>query len=322
MSLRLIRHLLALAFPLGLVLLGACATPVVPSPPQAEIGSVEISSGLELRRLIVRNAHPKGTVLLLHGFPETLYAWKNISLELGTDYEVHAFDWPGYGQSSRPSAETFAYAPHDYARVMKDYIERSHIDKSRLVIYATDIGALPALMAALDEPAIARKIIVGDFAPLDRPQYMQASLQSLKTKSSSEPTRAALNRNRDDILENAYRRGFSKEEQFDVAQEFKDDMLRGWGRPEITSADAFYHYYSHFSDDQHFFEANLERLKTPVTVVWGERDFYIHKEMGAEFAGKVGLNLILLPGVGHYPHLQSPQHTVDGIRSAFREVSP
>jgi pimeloyl-ACP methyl ester carboxylesterase len=322
MSLRLIRHLLALALAPGLALLGACAAPALPPLPNAEIGTVKVSSGLELRTLVVRNAHPKGTVLLLHGFPETLYAWKDISLELGADYEVHAFDWPGYGLSSRPSADKFAYAPHDYARVLQDYIAHAQIDRSRLVIYATDIGALPVLMAALDEPTIARKIIVGDFAPFDRPQYMQTSLQSLKTKSSSEPTRAAFNRNRDDILENAYRRGFSKEEQFNIAQEFKDDMLRGWGQPEMTSADAFYHYYSHFTEDQHFFEANLARLKTPVTVIWGERDFYIQKEMGTEFAGKARLNLVLLPGVGHYPHLQSPQHTVDGIRSAFREVSP
>ncbi len=45
-----------------------------------------------LRRMVVRNPRPKGTVLFLHGFPETLYAWKDISLALADDYEVHAFD--------------------------------------------------------------------------------------------------------------------------------------------------------------------------------------------------------------------------------------
>jgi pimeloyl-ACP methyl ester carboxylesterase len=319
MSTHLIPRFLAPVLAFGVALLGGCATAVDPKQPTAEIGTLEIAPDMQLRRMIVRNDHAKGTVLFLHGFPETLYVWKSISIELGKDYEVHAFDWPGYGLSSRPPAAAFSYAPRDYARVLKAYIERAGIDKSRLTIYATDIGALPALLLALDEPAIARNIIVGDFAPFDRPQYMQPSLQSLKEKASSEQTRAALNRNRDDVLENAYRRGFSKEEQFDLAQEVKDDMWAGWNQQDITTADAFFHYYSHFTADQQFFESNLARLRTPVRVVWGERDFYIKKEMGLEFAARAGLKLGLLPGIGHYPHLQKPGQTVNDVRAAFRE---
>ena len=317
MSTRLIPRSLAPVLALGVMLLGGCAAALAPKQPTATIETVEVTQDMRLRRMVVHNDHAKGTVLFLHGFPETLYVWKSISLELGKDYEVHAFDWPGYGLSSRPPATAFPYAPRDYARVLKAYIERAGIDKSRLTIYATDIGALPALLLALDEPTIARNIIVGDFAPFDRPQYMQPLLQSLKEKASSEQTRAALNRNRDDVLDNAYRRGFSKDEQFDLAKEVKDDMRAGWSQQDMTTADAFSHYYSHFTEDQQFFESSLARLRTPVKVLWGERDFYIKKEMGLEFAGKAGLNLVLLPGIGHYPHLQKPSQTVSDVRATF-----
>jgi pimeloyl-ACP methyl ester carboxylesterase len=236
---------------------------------------------------------------------------------LGKDYEVHAIDWPGYGLSSRPPADEFSYAPKDYARVLKEYITQSGIDTSKLVIYATDIGALPALIAALDEPTFVKKLIVGDFAPFDRPRYMHPNLQSLKSKPSSDGIRAHMNNTRDEILENAFRRGLSKDEQFALSQEFRDDMFRGWSQANMTSADAFYHYYSHFTRDQDYFESNLNRLKTPVTVVWGEKDFYIDKEMGVEFANKAQLELIVLSGLGHYPHLQSPTRTIDEIRASF-----
>jgi pimeloyl-ACP methyl ester carboxylesterase len=285
--------------------------------PMADIGFVEISPEVRLRNMIVGNPRPKGTVLFLHGFPETLLAWKDIALVLGREYEVHAFDWPGYGLSSRPPVESFSYAPRDYARVLKEYISRAGIEPSRLVIYATDIGALPALLLALQEPNLARKIIVGDFAPFDRPQYMHEGLQSLKSRPSSDLARARMNQNRDEILENAFRRGLSKEEQFDVSGEFKGDMLRGWGQGGMTSADAFHHYYSHFTRDQDHLETNLGKLRTPVKVVWGERDFYIRKEMGVEFAGKAGLELKLLANTGHYPHLQRPGQTIDEIRASF-----
>jgi pimeloyl-ACP methyl ester carboxylesterase len=267
--------------------------------------------------MVVRNAAPKGTVLFLHGFPETLYAWADIAATLGREYEVHAFDWPGYGQSSRPSADQFAYAPRDYAGVLKDYIEQAGIDKGNLVIYATDIGALPALLAAIDDPAIARQIIVGDFAPFNRPQYMQERLQALKEPESAQAVRAALNKTRDEILQNAFTRGLPAALHYELPAEFSADMARGWPNGELSSADAFYHYYSHFTRDQDFFEAKLAKLKTPIKVIWGDQDIYIKKEMGEELADRAHVELKVLPNIGHYPHLQDKAATISEVRAAF-----
>jgi pimeloyl-ACP methyl ester carboxylesterase len=86
----------------------------------------------------------------------------------------------------------------------------------------------------------------------------------------------------------------------------------------MTSVDAFAHYYAGFTRDQAYFEANVARLKTPVKVVWGAEDLYINKAMGAELADRAGVGLTVLPGVGHYPHLQVPQRTVEEIRAAAR----
>ncbi|NDZ13602.1 alpha/beta hydrolase [Variovorax sp. WS11] len=312
-----IARLVAIVFAFGFSILAGCALYARKQDPKTEIGFLQIDSDIKLRRMVVHNSKPKGVVLFLHGFPETVYAWKEIAPDLARDYEVHAFDWPGFGLSSRPPVDKFSYAPKDYARVLKAYIEKAGIDKSRLVIYATDIGSLPALLLALDDPNLAKSMIVGDFAPFNRPQYMQDNLQNLKSKPSSDLVRAALNKNRDEILENAFRRGLPKDEQFDLPQEFKDDMLRGWNQGDMTSADAFYHYYSNFTRDQDYFELNLARLKTPVKLIWGEKDFYIDKQMGVEFAKKASLEFHLLPDLGHYPHLQSPRRTIEEVRAAF-----
>jgi pimeloyl-ACP methyl ester carboxylesterase len=307
----------------AVAMLGSSAAPGYAQGPsgqkrKADIGFFEIDKDITLRRMVVHNPRPKGTVLFLHGFPETLYAWKDISLALADDYEVHAFDWPGYGFSSRPTVDRFSYAPKDYARVLNEYVGKAGIDTSKLTIYATDIGALPALLLALEKPDIARRIIVGDFAPFNRPRYMYESLQALKAGPSTEEARAQLNKNREDVLENAFRRGLSKEDQFEVSGEFKDDMVRGWNQGAMTTADAFSHYYAHFTRDQDHFETQLARLKTPVKVVWGEKDLYIRKEMGVEFAERARAELVLFPGIGHYPHLQSPKQTIDEVRASFR----
>ncbi|HEY1140638.1 MAG TPA: alpha/beta hydrolase, partial [Lysobacter sp.] len=264
-----------------------------------EPGFIRIDDDIILRRVVVRNEDAKGTVLFLHGFPETILSFKDIALRLGDDFEVHTFDWPGYGQSSRPAPDRFAYAPADYARVLKAYIEHERIDTAKLTIYATDIGALPVLLLALDEPGIARRIIVGDFAPFDRPQYMYESLRNLKTPAAAEPTRAGMNATSAEILANVHRRDLPPELQYDLPPELASDLAQNWNRDGMTSADAFSHYYGQFTRDQQFFEDNLARLSTPVRVIWGERDLYIRPDMGVEFARKAGLELDVLPGIVH-----------------------
>ncbi|MHC2580026.1 pimeloyl-ACP methyl ester carboxylesterase [Bradyrhizobium diazoefficiens] len=117
--------------------------------------------------------------------------------------------------------DRFSYAPKDYAHVLDQYIVKAGIDTSRLTIYATDIGALPALLLAVEKPDIARTIIVGDFAPFNRPQFMSEKLQNLKAGPAMEQVRANMNSNRDEILENIFTRGLPKEAQFEVSQQFR-----------------------------------------------------------------------------------------------------
>jgi pimeloyl-ACP methyl ester carboxylesterase len=52
--------------------------------------------------------------------------------------------------------------------------------------------------------------------------------------------------------------------------------------------------------------------------LWGTEDLYIKKEMGIERAERIGAELKLLPGIGHYPHLQAPDQTIDEIRDGSR----
>ncbi|MET0526938.1 MAG: alpha/beta hydrolase [Microvirga sp.] len=309
---------------IGALLLGSttawgCSDTPAGKEQAMDIGYVDVGSDITLRRMKVGNPSPKGTVLLLHGFPETVCAWTEISRELSTDYEVHAIDWPGYGLSSRPAADKFSYSPKDYAWVLSEYIKRAGIDKSKLTIYATDIGALPALLSALENPQIARTLIVGDFAPFNRPQYMHDRLQSLKSEPSATATLAAYKgRTGGDILDTAVRGGLPKEAQFDVSGDFRDDVSRSWSHGGMTPPDAFHHYYLNFTRDEDYLEANLHKLKTPVKVVWGDKDIYINKGMGVEFAYKINADITLLPDIGHYPHLQSPKQTVEEIRASFQ----
>ena len=89
------QRLVSVVLVFNFLISAGCAQLSPEQHPRAEIGFIDINSDMKLRRMIVRNSRPKGVVLLLHGFPETLYAWKHIAVILARDYEVHTFDWPG-----------------------------------------------------------------------------------------------------------------------------------------------------------------------------------------------------------------------------------
>jgi pimeloyl-ACP methyl ester carboxylesterase len=312
----MLKYSMPIFFSIALSAPAAVGAEMAANTGHAEISYIDVTPDITLRRMVVGGPNQKGTILFLHGFPETLLVWNDIAAELARDYEVHAIDWPGYGLSSRPASAKFSYSPRDYADVLTAYVNAAGIDRSKLTIYATDIGSLPALLAALNEPDIARKIIVGDFAPFNRPGYMYETLENLKNEPAASKTRAYMNETSEEILANAYRRGLPPEKQFDLAPDVLNDMTEGWGHGEITSADAFYHYYSHFTRDQDYLETHLSDLKTPVKIIWGENDLYINRAMGEEFSQRTSASLTVLPGIGHYPHLQKPQDTVAEIRAA------
>jgi pimeloyl-ACP methyl ester carboxylesterase len=291
------------------------ATGTVTAEPTIE-GRVQVAPGVALRQFVSGAGPSKPKVLLLHGFPETAQTWTAVSEHLAPTHEVHAFDWPGYGRSSRPEALRFDYSPRGYAEVLRSYIRETGIGGPGLTIYATDIGALPALLAAIEEPNIAGRIIVGDFAPFDRPQFMAERLQRLKSPETAERARAEYNAAKEEVLQNAFRRGFETHEQFPLDPDFARDMHEGWDGTDLTSADAFALYYGRFTRDQNVLEESLARLKTHVEVVWGARDIYINPAMGEEFARRAGVPFRLLEGIGHYPHLQNPDLVAREIAKA------
>jgi pimeloyl-ACP methyl ester carboxylesterase len=84
-------------------------------------------------------------LVLLHGWPETSYAWHRVAPDLAKTHTVLAFDLPGLGQSSIPSsgfdADTTAHRIHDGVH---------SLGFSTVEILAHDLGALVAYPYAHD----------------------------------------------------------------------------------------------------------------------------------------------------------------------------
>jgi haloacetate dehalogenase len=106
-------------------------------------------------------------VLLLHGFPETLLMWRDIAPLLAAQLTVVCADLRGYGNSSCPpsTADHAPYSKRVMAREMVAVMAR--LGHDRFAVAGHDRGGRVAYRAALDHPAVVRKLALLDVLPVD-----------------------------------------------------------------------------------------------------------------------------------------------------------
>ena len=110
--------------------------------------------------IFYREAGPKDApvVLLLHGFPTSSQMFRNLIPQLADKYRVIAPDYPGYGQSSMPARDKFAYTFDNLADVVEQFTEKLELKKYALSVQ--DYGAPVGYRLAVKHPERVTAIVV------------------------------------------------------------------------------------------------------------------------------------------------------------------
>lgn len=98
------------------------------------------------------------TVLLLHGFPTSSQMFRNLIPLLADKYHLVAPDYPGYGHSSMPARDKFAYTFDNLARVIDRFTEK--IGLKKYTLYVQDYGAPVGYRLAVAHPERISAIVV------------------------------------------------------------------------------------------------------------------------------------------------------------------
>jgi haloacetate dehalogenase len=100
-------------------------------------------------------------VLLLHGFPQTRYAWHRVAPELARRGSVFLPDLPGYGTSEPPPDGD--YSKRAMARAMRQLMAAE--GHTRFAVAGHDRGGRVAYRLALDHPESVARLAVLDIVP-------------------------------------------------------------------------------------------------------------------------------------------------------------
>jgi pimeloyl-ACP methyl ester carboxylesterase len=141
---------------LALVAGGLLATTAIAETPKTVHKTVQVGD-LEI---FYREAGTKEApvLLLLHGFPTSSQMFRNLIPALADKYHVIAPDYPGYGHSSMPSRDKFAYTFDNLAKVVDDFTEK--LELKTYALYVQDYGAPVGYRLAVKHPERITAIVV------------------------------------------------------------------------------------------------------------------------------------------------------------------
>jgi len=99
-------------------------------------------------------------LLLVHGWPQTWYAWRMVMPALARDFSVVAVDQRGIGLSDKPQGG------YDTATLANDLVALMEtLGHQRFALYGTDVGMPIAYALAADHPDRVDRLVVSE-APL------------------------------------------------------------------------------------------------------------------------------------------------------------
>ena len=110
--------------------------------------------------IFYREAGPQSApvILLLHGFPTSSNMFRNLIPRLAPSFRVIAPDYPGFGLSSMPDHESFAYSFENLTNIVEQFVVTLGLDKYSL--YVMDYGAPIGYRLALRLPDCVQALIV------------------------------------------------------------------------------------------------------------------------------------------------------------------
>jgi pimeloyl-ACP methyl ester carboxylesterase len=243
-------------------------------------------------------------IVMIHGFPDFWYSWRDQMEALSANYQVVAIDQRGYNLSDKPKGvENYdmMLLVGDVAAVIK------HLGRDKAIIVGHDWGGIVAWTLAMARPDLVEKLVILN---LPHPKGLRRELA----------TNAQQQKN------SQYARNFQKE---DAHKMLTAEGLSGWVKdPEAkkkyieafnrSDFEAMLNYYKRnyprepYTDDA----SPLPKVKAPVLMIHGLND-------QALLAGALNntwewlekdLTLVTIPGAGHFVQQDASDMVTRSIR--------
>ena len=243
----------------------------------------------------------KPTLVMTHGLGGHGRGYELQIPAFSRDFQLLLWDMRGYGQSERPTVADGVYTRYTHASDLSELLKALNIPAAH--IHGHSLGGLIAQQFALSYPAQTLSLIVQDSSAEIKKEYVEGWGERL----------TAVRERGLGALPNDPRRGWSDTfieahgeviEQFSAASRERNDPLVYIEGIRISGPELF--------EDP--LAPHLGQITCPVLIICGNED------RTTPPGGHVRMNraipqskLVILPGVGHFPNVETPDAYNDAI---------
>ncbi|HKS98529.1 MAG TPA: alpha/beta hydrolase [Rugosimonospora sp.] len=250
--------------------------------------------------------------VLMHGGDGEGWNFAPLMAEMKADLRMFAIDRPAFGRSGRFDYTTVADLRAHAVDYMTSLLDGLGLDSAVLV--ASSFSGTFALPFALAHPERVRGLVIPSYA---------AGI--VRHASWGTRIRAVFPR---------FGKGYTAQGRTAAGQEAMHRNL--WGIPPGTLPEVFYAARSAGAQlpgcedtwlylrnricglrglkAEACFEADLHRIRRPVLVLWGQDERNSVAAYRRATSTLPDSRFVLMPGVGHFPHMQAPAETARYIR--------
>ncbi len=254
-------------------------------------------------------------LVVLHGFPESWYAWSHLIETLATDFRVLAVDLKGAGWSGTADGDySVAAMADELAAVLAE------IGVDRFYLAGHDWGGMIGARMAGEHP----ERILG-YAHISAPveRYDLSRMPDLRDLHNDPESARALMLNAELFVQRMLGLTVAGGIEALPAQRVQHH-IDSFGRGDVRAAMARYFRDLDIEDDWRLGErtrADWSRMSFPVIAIIGGRDLLIPLEeyLGLQ-ARAPGLERVaVIDGAGHYPHEERPLEVIDILQEFFAQ---
>jgi pimeloyl-ACP methyl ester carboxylesterase len=288
------------------------------SPGDLREGYAEIGD----QRLHYVEAGEGPLVVLLHGFPEFWYGWRQqIAPLAAAGFRVVAPDTRGYNLSSKPEG----VGSYDVGLLADDIQGLIHERGAESAMVAGhDWGGSIAWALAMNHPEVVDRLAILNAAHprklsqgLHHPDQLRKSWYFFFFALPELPE-TVVHANHWHFF-----RHFLRDAQPPFTPEETDRYVEAWSQPGASTGMINY-YRSSVRQSQKKAEAALRPIKAPTLVIWGERDHYLGPELAEpEHDDVPNLDRVeRLPDASHWVHHDEAERVTQLLTDFFAPERP
>lgn len=247
-------------------------------------------------------------MLLVHGVGHQRSAWGRVADRLAEKYDVIAVDLPGFGASPKP-AKPHTYSIASYGDQLIELTRELGIDRPHVV--GNSLGGLIALdLAARDRVATATALSPAGFMSVPELAWVAANLLGIKLASHSPYPVIKAFADKVPLRKISMASLYVHPERLSAEQALDDTL-------NLRHSKGFWPVF--------FRGVNMPFTGTPAvptTIGWGEKDRLLLPREGRRARAQLPqVHHEWLPGCGHVPMLDDPEHVVAIVEATVQRAN-